>query len=93
MPFGQAGSFGMLPVANGFAENTGAGFGGVSMAGSLPNGNDLWGMRKQAFQSGGNTMSLPLGMGIGGDPNMGVLSPPLLHSRNAIRNIGTTAKS
>lgn len=81
MPFGgqSNGNFGMLPMANGYPENSGVAFGGMGMQGSLPTtmpgsmptSNELWGMRKQSFESGGNTMSLPLGMGIGGDPSMG----------------------
>jgi hypothetical protein len=66
---GMGGGYGM-PVASGF-DGPGPGFGGLPMSSSLPNGSDLWSMRKQAFQTGGNTMSLPLGMGLSGNPNMG----------------------
>ena len=66
----MGGGYGM-PVASGF-DNPGPGFGGLPMSSSLPNGSDLWSMRKEAFQTGGNTMSLPLGMGLSGNPNMGM---------------------
>lgn len=68
---GMGGGYGM-PVASGF-DGPGPGFGGLPMSSSLPNGSDLWSMRKQAFQTSGNTMSLPLGMGLSGNPNMGAL--------------------
>lgn len=83
MPFGQAN--GLPPLANSFAENSGAvfgmlgsGSGPLPMVGSLP--NDMYGMRKQSFQHGGATMSLPLGMGLGGmGGGMGAFGNSAMH--------------
>ncbi len=83
MPFGQAN--GLPPLANSFAENSGTVFGMLGggggplpMVGSLP--NDMYGMRKQSFQHGGATMSLPLGMGLGGmGGGMGAFGNSAMH--------------